>query len=272
MKKLTISQYDNNDQLYFDAIMFSKIQIDQKDLTAYTKDAFIQDIFLQLKHESLPAKLRLEFGHQETRWMMNKSVVTSQALMDDTAAYYINLKNTGAWKMEMSCNSQIIALTTQLTELKIELGKLSASKGTPKLDEGKPTGGPAKYSFELWRVKRVDDKAEHNMVERDEKTWYWCDKHKYNNKGVISNGMYVTHKPDGHDDWLARRKNGRKGGAAASTSNKTTGKSTITPSVSNDSSALKLSLSKSLQAALVTTAGISKDQFKKIWAKECSAS
>jgi hypothetical protein len=211
------------------------------------------------------------FGRQETCWMMNKSIVTLQALMDDAAAYYINLKNTGAWKMEMSRNSQINALTTQLTELKTELGKLSASKGTPKLDEGKPTGGPARYSFELWRVEKVDNKAEHNMVERDGKTWYWCNRHKYNNKGVISNGMYVTHKPDGHDDWFARRKNGRKGGATALTSNKATGKPTTTPSVSNDSSALKLSLSKLLQAALVTTAGISEDQFKKIWAKACSA-
>ncbi len=83
--------------------------------------------------------------------------------------------------------------------------------------------------------------------------------------------MYVTHKPDGHDDWFARRKNGRKGGVAALTSNKATGKPTTTPSVSNDSSASKLSFSKLLQAALVTTAGISEDQFKKIWAKACSA-
>jgi hypothetical protein len=69
---------------------------------------------------------------------MNKLVVTSQELIDDASAYFINLKNTGAWKIEMSRNSQIIALTTQLTELKAEMGKLSASKGTPKLDHGNP--------------------------------------------------------------------------------------------------------------------------------------
>ncbi len=49
-------------------------------------------------------------------------------------------------------------------------------------------------------------------------------------------------------------------------------KPTTTPSVSNDSSASKLSLSKSLQAALVTTASITEDQFKKIWAEACNAS
>jgi len=52
---------------------------------------------------------------------MNKSPVTSQELMDDASAYFINLKNTGAWKIEISCNSQIIALTSQLTELKTSL-------------------------------------------------------------------------------------------------------------------------------------------------------
>jgi len=204
--------------------------------------------------------------------LMNKSIVTSQELMNDAAAYFVNLKNTGAWKIEISRNSQIIALTTQLTELKMEIGKLSASKGIPKLDDGKPAGGPAKYIFDLWRLEKVDNKVEHNMIERDGKTWYWCDKHKYNNKGVITNGMYITHKPDGHNAWMERRNKGRKGGAAASTGNNSAGKPTTTPSVSNDSSALKLSLSKLLQAALVTTAGITEDQFKKIWADACSAS
>jgi hypothetical protein len=56
VKKLTIAQYDKDVQLFFDAIKFSKLHIDQKDLTAYTEDAFIQDIFLQLKQASLHAE------------------------------------------------------------------------------------------------------------------------------------------------------------------------------------------------------------------------
>jgi hypothetical protein len=43
-------------QLFFDAIKFLKLHIDQKDPSAYTEDAFIRDIFLQLKQESLPAE------------------------------------------------------------------------------------------------------------------------------------------------------------------------------------------------------------------------
>ncbi len=58
VKKLTITQYNNDGQLFFDAIKFLKlhIDIDQKDPTTYTEDAFIWDIFHQLKQDSLPAE------------------------------------------------------------------------------------------------------------------------------------------------------------------------------------------------------------------------
>ncbi len=98
VKKLTIAQHDNDVQLFFDVIKYLKLHIDQKDPTAYTKDAFIWDIFIQLKQDSLPVEcfdLNLVFGHQETRWMMNKAKITLQLLMDNAAAYYVNLKNTG---------------------------------------------------------------------------------------------------------------------------------------------------------------------------------
>jgi hypothetical protein len=80
--------------------------------------------------------------------------------------------------------------------------------------------------------------------------------------------MYVTHTPDQHDRWVERRSKGNK---RASNVASTDGKPKQTPPVSNDSSASKFSLSKSLQAALVTMAGIFEDQFNKIWAGACSA-
>jgi hypothetical protein len=67
VKKLTIAQYDNNVQLYFDAVIFLKLHIDQKYPTVYTKDAFICDIFLELKNEPLPAKFCLKFSCQVIR-------------------------------------------------------------------------------------------------------------------------------------------------------------------------------------------------------------
>jgi hypothetical protein len=56
VRKLTITQHDNYFQLFFDAIKYLKLHIDQKDPTAYTEDSFIWDIFIQLKQDSLPAE------------------------------------------------------------------------------------------------------------------------------------------------------------------------------------------------------------------------
>ena len=39
--------------------------------------------------------------------MMNKAKITSASLMDDASAYFINLKNTGNWKTEMSRNTTL---------------------------------------------------------------------------------------------------------------------------------------------------------------------
>ncbi len=97
MKKLTTAQHDKDVQLSFDAIKFLKLQINQKDPTAFTEDKFTCNIFIQLKQDSLSAEFWLEFGCQETWWMMNKAKIMSQLLMDDAAAYFVNIKNTGAW-------------------------------------------------------------------------------------------------------------------------------------------------------------------------------
>jgi hypothetical protein len=211
VKKLTIAQHDNDIQLFFNTVKFLKLHNDQKDPTAYTEDAFIWDIFLQLKHESLSSNFRHEFAHQEDYWIMNKIHVTSQTLIDDALAYYVNLMNTGAWKTKLLRNTQIIALTTQLSELKTEITKLSASKAPPKQNENLPPSGN-KYVFELWHLEKVDNKVEHNMIEQ--KTRYWCDQHKANNKGVVNNGMYVTHKPENHRLWLERQCKGKKGSSS----------------------------------------------------------
>jgi hypothetical protein len=109
------------------------------------------------------------------------------------------------------------------------------------------------------------------MIKQDGKTWYWCDNHTNNNKGVVTQGMYVYHKPGvEHDAWRAKKDCFKKGGPKEHTV--TTPKVPTPATGSSDPSAAKLSLSKSLQAALVTTAGFSADQFQKIWADACSES
>jgi len=166
-------------------------------------------------------------------------------------------------------------LTTQITELKKEFNEVKAAK---TITPSTPTpSGSGSNKFEQWRLEKVDNKEEFNMVVRDGKTYYWCDKHKFPSSNV--QGMYVFHKPTEHDAWqeLKSALNGRRG--KKEEKEKTT---TITPAPalllpqalkpSTTPSAAKLSLAKSLQEALATTTGLTDDQFTKIWDKCCSAS
>ncbi len=54
VKKMTIAQYDNDTDLFFNSIKSVKLQVDSKDPLAYTNDAFVCDIFVQLKNKLLP--------------------------------------------------------------------------------------------------------------------------------------------------------------------------------------------------------------------------
>jgi hypothetical protein len=83
--------------------------------------------------------------------------------------------------------------------------------------------------------------------------------------------MYIFHKPGAeHYAWRAKIDRFKKGGLKDYTV--TTSKASTPAFGLTDPLAAKLSLSKSLHAALVTTAGLSAEQFQKIWAEACNES
>jgi hypothetical protein len=268
VKKMTIAQYDNDINLFFDSIKSVKLQINSKDPMAYTDNAFVCNIFVQLKNELLPHDFKSEFTSFKRRWQMDKEIVTSQSLMDDASTYYTNLVASGDWKSEVNKHAQIIALTTQITELKKEFNETKAAKKS--IAPAPVPSGPGSNKFEQWRLEKVDNKKKFNMIVKDGKTYYWCNKHKYPTSDI--QGMYVFHKPTNHDAWLECKTalNGwrRKGGKEKAT----TPASAPTPKLSLTPDAAKLSLAKSLQEALTMTVGLTDNQFNKIWENCCSAS
>ncbi len=164
-------------------------------------------------------------------------------------------------------------MTTQISELKNKFSKVkiaakpnekTLTPGTDNNSNVKPWG-----NFEKWYLTKVNNGAEINMVEKDGKKLYWCDQHQY--PGNTTKGMYVFHKPSDHDSWTAKKADYKKkkgGNRDAKVPNLTTPAAlTLNPCV-----ATKLSLAKSLQEALTTTAGLSEDQFSKIWDKCCNDS
>jgi hypothetical protein len=54
----------------------------------------------------------------------------------DTTSYYTNLVASGDWKLEINKSVQIIALTTQILELKAEITQVKTS-AKPSGDTGK---------------------------------------------------------------------------------------------------------------------------------------
>ena len=278
LKKETLEQHGNQVDLYFDSVRLHMLGIMQKNTQAYTDDQFVRDLFKELKGEQLPSPFRLEFERAEVKWLMNRENYTSESLMNEASLFALNLKSSGGWKIETNKHQQIIALTTQLNEMESKLAKLTPKVGGPSLPKTIANTGDTpngKGTFGLWRLKKVQSSEEHCMVERDGKKWYWCeDGHSFENKPC---GMYCIHKPGaGHIAWLERKEKYKQAEAAKK------GKTIPTPSVtlpasnvatkSNIGEKSKLSLSKSLQSALMTTAGISEDQFKKIWADACASS
>ena len=278
LKKETLEQHGNQVDLYFDSVRLHMLGIMQKNTQAYTDDQFVRDLFKELKGEQLPSSFRLEFERAEVKWLMNRENYTSESLMNEASLFALNLKSSGGWKIETNKHQQIIALTTQLNEMESKLAKLTPKVGGPSLPKTIVNTGDTpigRGTFGLWRLKKVQNSEEHCMVERDGAKWYWCeDGHSFKNKPC---GMYCIHKPGaGHTAWLGRKEKYKQAEAAKK------GKTIPTPSVtlpasnvatkSNIGEKSKLSLSKSLQSALMTTAGISEDQFKKIWADACASS
>jgi hypothetical protein len=181
--------------------------------------------------------------------------------MDDASTYYTNLVASGNWKSEVSKYAQIIAFTTQIFKLKQAVSQVKASTNT--FNQVPASSGPGSSKFEEWCLVMVDNKEEFNVIVKDGKNYYWCDQHKYPSSATQE--MYVFHKPTEHEAWLAHKtalnEQGRKGCKAKHTipAPVSTPKSSVTPS------AVKLSLAKSLQDALTTTARLPDDQFYKIW-------
>jgi hypothetical protein len=123
----------------------------------------------------------------------------------------------------------------------------------------------------MWRLTKVNNNKEFNMVEKEGKTYYWCDKHKHPDSEQL--GMYDFHKPTEHEAWKKKKDefNARKKGQGKSAEQNSSACPSTAPPTASNASASKLSLAKSLQEALTTKAGLSKDQFNKIWADAGSA-
>ncbi len=96
--------------------------------------------------------------------------------MDDASTYYTNMVASRDWKTEVNKHTQIIELTTQISELKKEFDQAKAPNNT--FTPASASSGAGSNKFEQWHLEKVDNKEEFNMIMKDGKTYYWCNQQK----------------------------------------------------------------------------------------------
>ena len=98
------------------------------------------------------------------------------------------------WNSNATKDSKIVALTTQVEELKKKWS--NKNKGGGGKDNGPGSRDKVKLDVAEWRkTNNLGAK-----VTKDGKDWWWCP-HQHNG----GKGLYVTHPPDKHVEWQERR-------------------------------------------------------------------
>ena len=251
VKNMTLENKQWNVLEYCDEMKIMKEKIDSIDKKAYTDDAFVGDLFTQLKLAPVDA-FSNEYERQEIDWTMGKRIL-SETLIDDASLRYTNMERRSLWKPALSKKSQIITLTSEVSELKKKINNYRPSGPTPTPGTATNRGGP-----EPWQLTKVENGKEFCEIEKDGKTWWFCPEHSWND---VKSGMYVTHKPCDHPAWQEKKDKFKRVRREKREREKTPDN---TPSAGTGEKK-KLALSERLQAALVTKAGVSEDQFEHIW-------
>ena len=128
------------------------------------------------------------------------SDVTYDALINSAVTKYHNMVKQDRWKLTEPKDSKIVALTTQVTNLE---KRLVVSEG--KAVQPPPSTTNPKFNCALPAVQMKYDGPK-KMINGEQ--WWWCEHHMM--EGVYD-GLYVKHPPDEHDDWLERKKGGKRG-------------------------------------------------------------
>ena len=87
-------------------------------------------------------------------------------------------------------------------------------------------------------MKKTDD-----TIQREGKTWYWCPHHRLDGTYY---GLYVTHKPEEHEEWKRNKSEFRRNKYSKEKNN-------VDPDgASDDNTKKKLTIKDNLKAALLT--------------------
>ena len=179
---------------------------------------------------------------------------TPNQLIAESLTIYNNAVSTNRWDTKDPKDAKIMALTTQVEQLVAAQQQMLAYTTQKKVTFSTPNEAPKDgdyLSIKAWRMKKTED-----IIQQHGKTWYWCPHHKVEGS---YDGLYVTHKPDEHDEWKKNKFQFRRNKFSRDK------KMDAEEDKSEDeSSEKKLTISDNLKAALLTHCDLTGAQINEI--------
>ena len=207
----------------------------------HTHDDYVMHLFtamLTSKNEEFNQMIQ----RSKDEWELGKDV-TSDALIKTAVVKYNNLVKQKVWNRGESKDAKIVALATKVEELQTALATSSSSQSK---SSSKPNGA-TKTNIPDWKKTNTGP-----SIEMEGRTWYWCPHHVWEGH---YDGLYMNHKPEGHDEWKANKNKRKK----PSTSTVTQSSSETN---SGNSTSTSLTLSDKMKSALMTKCCFTEDQAK----------
>ena len=132
-------------------------------------------------------------NNERSKWELGGNK-TADDILSEALTLYNNAVSTNRWNISDPKDAKIMALTTKVEELLAGRNTGSAAF----VSNGQSQSQPSRFiSIDAWRMVKKGA-----SMEREGKTWYWCPRHVVQGK---YDGLYVTHKPEDHDEWQKKK-------------------------------------------------------------------
>ena len=191
MEKMTIITADNNFHT-----LSTKLEELQQEINADKGDDFCKDdkllteLFCAAEATTNEA-FALDIRSAKNAWITGKQT-DKHAIINELNVLYRNMVAEGSWKKTSTADSKIIALTTQVANLKKQLGMKNGGKGKDPKTSKKPGG--KKEDGKNWRYTKVGDTTK---CPETGATLMWCPHH--------GTGAYMPSNHN-HKEWAENKR------------------------------------------------------------------
>jgi len=214
-------------------------------------DDFLYDIFNALETVPNP-HFATRINNERQEWELG-GTKTADDILSKALTLYNNSVSNNKWLTTDPKDAKIMALTTQMNELLA--GRYTNNEAyTSNSDNGMKMQPKRFISIDPWRMVRKGA-----SIEKDGKTWHWCPHHTVEGK---YDGLYVTHKPEDHDEWQRKKDQNLEKKRALKGKPKTD-----PPAAAPTNGSKKLVINDKLKAALLTHSDMTGAQVEELLAE-----